>query len=221
MRHLGTIGVDGLFTLLLSNIVMVATAGMSLALPLSYVIRTARNSPSVSPSESLLVVLGMRMENGVISDDYSLRLKRAAKIYAKDNNKRILTVGGITDASMTSEASRGSEYLISCGVKPEHVSIEDRSRHTLENLRNVRALLHSNGFDQFTIITNRYHLARSFVIAQGLGLEPELCAAEDEFRIEPNMFFRLLLEAYYVHWYKTGSIWSHLIKNRKSLERIS
>ena len=220
MRYFGSIGVDGLVTLMLSNVVILVTVGASLGLSLLYVIRTARNASSVSPSESVLVVLGMRMDKGKISEDYALRLKRAAKIYAKDKKRHVLAVGGVTDASMISEASRGREYLFSCGVNPEHVLIEDMSRHTLENLRNVRNLLQSKGLGHFTIITNRYHLARSLVIAEGLGLKPSLCAAEDDFRLGLIMLPRLLLEAYYVHWYKTGSIWSQLINNKKSLERI-
>lgn len=220
MRSLGSIGADGLFTLFLSNIVMVATVGVSLGMSLLYVMRTARIAPRIPPSGSVLVVLGMRLDKGKIKQDYALRLKRAVNIYSINNNRYILVVGGVTDTSKISEATRGREYLISYGVNPEHISIEDESQHTLENLRNARTLLHSKGFDQFTIISNRYHLARSYVIAEGLGLKPGLCAAEEDFVITLTMIPRLLLEAYYIHWYRTGSTWSRLIRNKKSLERI-
>ena len=221
MRHLNTIGVDGFFTFFLSNIVMAATAGLSLGLSLFYVLRTARSAPVVPPSGSVLVVLGMRLNNGVISKDYAMRLTRARKIYLNDNKRLIVTVGGITDASDVSEASKGKQYLISYGANPEHILTEDESTHTLENLRNVRSLLKSNNLKKFTLITNRYHLARSLVISEGLGLKPHLCAAENELIVKLDMLPRLLLEAYYVHWYKTGAVWSRMIRNKKSLERIS
>lgn len=220
-QHSETIGADGLVTLLLSNVVMLLTAGVSLGLSLTHVVRIARNARVVPSVDSVLVVLGMRLRDGEISPDYALRLKRAIEIFKHDHSRYILTVGGCTGGSLISEASKGSMYLISKGVEPGHILTEDASRHTLENLRNVRALLRAKNVSVFTIITNRYHLARSRVIAKGLGLTPELCAAEDEFSLSLVGLPRLLLEAYYIQWYWTGAAWSRITRNRKSLERIS
>ena len=221
MMRLRAIGADGLFTLLLSNIFLVATVGLSLGWPLLYVIRVGRNASIMAQPDSVLVVLGMRLSNREIDGDYKMRLNRATKLYVDDDNRYILIVGGITGTSLVSEAIRGKEYLISCGVRSEQIFIEDASRHTLENLRNARSFMASKGFDKFTLITNRYHLARSLMIAQGLSLNPDLCAAENDFKMEITRLPRLLLEAYYIHWYLTGSIWSRLIRNKKSLKRIS
>ncbi len=219
--RLGAIGADGLFTLLLSNIVLAATLGLSLAWPLRHVVRTARNAPvSVSPG-SMLVILGMRLANGTVTRDYALRLERARRIYSDDNSRHILIVGGVTGAAVVSEAAAGSEYLVSRGVRAEQILVEEASRHTLENLRNARSLMESTGFDRFSMISSRYHLARSLIIAQGLGLNPDLCGAEDEFRLQVAGLPRLLLEACYLHWYYTGAIWSRLTRSKKSLERIS
>ena len=221
VMRLSAIGADGWFTLLLSNLVLAATLGLSLGLPLRYVVRTARNAPVLAPPGSMLVVLGMRLSKGAVTGDYVKRLERAISLYSDDSNRYILVVGGLTGASVVSEAAIGSEYLKSRGVCAEQISIEDASRHTLENLRNARSLMASNGFERLTIISSRYHLARSRVIAQGLGMKPDLCAAEDEFRLEVAAIPRLLLEAYYIHWYHTGAIWTHMTRSKNSLERIS
>jgi len=218
--RLGAIGADGLFTLLLSNIVIAATLGLSLAWPLLQIVRTARNTPVSAPPGSLLVVLGMRLGNGVVTSDYAARLERAGKLYSGDNSHAILIVGGFTGDAVASEAAAGSEYLVFRGVRREQILIEDASRHTLENLRNARSLLQSNGCDRFVIISSRYHLARSRIIAQGLGMNPDLCGAEDEFQLQVAGLPRLLLEACYIHWYHTGAIWSRLTCSKKSLDRI-
>lgn len=220
-RRLGTIGADGLFTLLLSNIVLAATLGLSLAWPLRHIVRTARNTPVSAPPGSMLVVLGMRLGNGVVTSDYAARLERAGKLYSCDNSHAILIVGGFTGDAVVSEAAAGSEYLVFRGVHREQILIEDASQHTLENLRNARSLLQSNGCDRFVIISSRYHLARSWIIAQGLGMNPDLCGAEDEFQLQVAGLPRLLLEACYIHWYYTGAIWSRLTCSKKSLDRIS
>jgi uncharacterized SAM-binding protein YcdF (DUF218 family) len=173
-----------------------------------------------SPS-SVLVVLGMRLHNENITSGYTSRLERAVKLYRDNPNRQILIVGGLTGSSKVTEASRGREYLISRGVRAEQIIIEDSSRHTLENLRNARSVMEIKGFDKITLITNRYHLARSFVIAQGLDMNPALCGAEDDFKLGTTLLPRLVLEAYYIHWYRTGAIWSHFTQNKKNLERIS
>lgn len=221
VSRLGTIGADGLLTLLLSNIVLAATLGLSLAWPLRHVVRTARNAPVVVPPGSMLVILGMHLSDGTVTRDYALRLERARQLYSDDNSRYILIVGGVTGTAALSEAEAGSDYLVSRGVRAEKILVEEASRHTLENLRNARSLMKSRGVDRFSMISSRYHLARSQIIAQGLGMNPDLCGAEDQFRLQAAGLPRLLLEACYLHWYYTGAIWSRLTRSKKSLERIS
>jgi len=219
--RLGAVGADGLFTLMLSTIVLVATLSLSLIWPFRHVVRTARNAPVAVPPGSMLVVLGKRLVNGEVTSDYAARLDRAGKLYSEDNKHSILIVGGFTGDAVVSEAAAGSEYLVHRGVRAAQILVEDASRHTLENLRNARSLLQSSGYESFAIITSRYHLARSRNIAQGLGMNLNLCGAEDEFRLQAAGLPRLLLEACYIHWYYTGAIWSRLTRSKKSLERIS
>ncbi len=214
-------GTDGLFTLLLSNIVIMVTAGLSLVLSLLYVIRIARSAPVSAMPESILVVLGVRLDNNKVNTDYQYRLDRVIGLCNEDSSHPVLVVGGNTGFSSVSEASMGVAYLVAQGISPERISVEDISQHTLENLRNIRSFMNSNGIDDFTIISNRYHLARVLVISRGLGMKPCLCAAENDFALELAKLPRLLLEAYYINWYHTGEIWSRLVRNRKSLERIS
>jgi len=219
--RLQAFGGDGMLTLLLSNLVLALTAGLSLAWPFLHVIRIARAAGTTAPQNSVLVVLGMRLENGSLAADYLSRLARVVRLCKADDSCNILVVGGVTDDSHVSEASRGREYLVSCGILPGRIFTEDASCHTLENLRNAREILKTKGFDRITIITSRYHLARSEIIAKGLGLRAHLCGAENGFALTIKQIPCLLLEGYYIHWYYTGAIWSRLTGNRKSLGRIN
>lgn len=214
-------GADGLLTLLLSNIVIMATAGLTLVLSLLYVTRIARSAPVTARTGSVLVVLGMRLDNNNVNIDYQYRLDRVIALCNEDSSHPVLVVGGNTSSTGVTEASMGVAYLVAEGINPERISVEVMSRHTLENLRNIRSFMNSNGVDDFTIISNRYHLARVLVISRGLGMKPCLSAAENDFVLEMAKLPRLLLEAYYINWYHTGAIWSRLVSNRKSLWRIS
>ncbi len=219
-RQLG-MGWDGLSMLILSNLVLLLTAGLSGWWMLYRVWRIAVVTPcSADANSGWVMVLGMRLHHDQISRDYARRLQRAAVLYQADPRRRFLLVGGLTGGS-ASEAERGRQCLLDTGVPTSAISIEDRSLHTLDNLRNARLLLGSDRNSRFVLVTNRYHLARSQALAHGLGLHPVLCAAEDQLCLDPLTLGRFGLEAYYLHWYTVGKVWSQWTRNRGNLARIT
>lgn len=214
-------GWDGLAMLALSNVVLLLTAGFSGAWMIYQVWQMARTTLCTADTVSeWVMVLGVRLRQGQIRRDYEHRLHRAAQLYQQNPQQRILLVGGYTGGDI-SEAERGRRYLLDAGIPASALLIEDRSLHTLENLRNVRALLGTPQNGSFVLVTNRYHLARSQALAQGLGLQPILCAAEDRWQPTLAMLGRIGLEAYYLHWYAVGKAWSQWTRNRHQLARIT
>lgn len=219
-RYMMQFGAVGIFTLLLSTVVMIVTCGLSLGWPLRDVLRTARSAASWMPPGGLIVVLGMRLRNGAIAPDYAVRLDRVVSLYREDDRRRILIVGGRTGCDEISEAEKGEEFLADSGIDPGHIHLEQSSLNTLENLRNARSILKQDEAGSFALVTNRYHLARCEMIARGLGLQPVLCGAEGRFAISTALLPRLLMEAYYIQWYRIGVIWARLSGSKKSLARI-
>lgn len=217
----GLLEIDGLFTFSLSNIVLIFSAGLSLIWPLRQVLKTAKTTSTTAPADLMLVVLGKSLQQGQVDAEYAERLNRSFKLYQTDH-KPILILGGVSDNRYVSEAEKGREYLLDKKVNDADILLEDASLHTLENLHNARAMIQQKSLETvFILITSRYHLKRSEVIAKGLGMQPVLCAAEEKFIFNWRQIPRLLLEAFYIHWYRTGSIWSQLTNNKKSLSRIS
>ncbi len=210
---------DGLLTFLLSNIVLAATLCIPLLFCFRRVLIMAQEATSDSASGELLVILGLCLKGNCATDDFIARLDRGVQLYQEAGNKKVLLLGGITKDNTVSEAECGRAYLLSQGVSDEDIYVEGQSRNTLENLHFARPVMKSWGSVVF--ISNRYHLARCSLLAQGLGLEHQLCAAECVFHMSPTVLLRLAIEAYYCHWYMTGKYWSILTKNRKSLDRIS
>ncbi|MBE2293505.1 MAG: YdcF family protein, partial [Phycisphaerales bacterium] len=107
------------------------------------------------------------------------------------------------------------------GIPDSHLMIEDQSLNTLDNLRHARRMLPDLREQPFILVSSRYHLARGQALALGLGLKPVLCAAEEYLRCNLWTLWRLILEAYYLHWYAVGKSWSRWTGNRHSLARIS
>lgn len=208
-------------TLLLSLGLIGLTAGLSLLWPLGRVYRMARRTPCDAPPCDLIVALGRRLRHDAVGKEYAERLRRAHALQQGRPRAEILLVGGKTGGARVSEAEQGRRFLLARGVPADRIRLEDRSRHTLENFRHVRALLGRRGRAPFVLITSRAHLARSSALARGLGLRPLPCAAEDALRLHPVAVARLLSEAFYLHWYVVGRAWSQWTANWKSLERIT
>ncbi|WP_172600402.1 YdcF family protein [Sulfurivermis fontis] len=158
------------------------------------------------------------MTDGEVGRDFCLRLERALALYAA-GAETLLLLGGVTSAGSVSEAARGAGFLEAHCVPSTALRLEERSRHTLENLRHAREFLGAEM--PVTIVSNRYHLARIAVMADGLGMPYRLCAAEPHWQWSWPMAGRLLLEALYVHWYLTGRHWARLVRDRASEARIS
>ena len=59
------------------------------------------------------------------------------------------------------EAQAGRDFLVEQGVPADSVWMEARSRHTLENLFNVRATMRSHGWRKLILISDPLHLPRA------------------------------------------------------------
>jgi len=213
-------GWDGLAMLALSNLLLLATLGLSGLWLLRRVWRIARDAPVAGVKGDWIVVLGARLIHDQVAPGYARRLRRAAALHQADPRRRILLVGGHTGGSV-SEAECGREFLLELGLPAASLFIEDQSLNTLDNLRQARRLLAGDRVRPFVLVTSRYHLARSQALARGLDLQPVLCAAEDRLRLKPWTLWRLGLEAWYLHWYEVGKAWSRWTRNRHSLARIT
>ena len=86
--------------------------------------------------------------------------------------KSMLLLGGGA-AGMATEAAIARDALLALGIPANApLVIEDRSRDTLQNLRNARQLLQADaGWNgRVTLLSSRYHLARCRQFARQLGL---------------------------------------------------
>ncbi len=215
------IGADGAWTLCLSCLLIGATLGLSWLAMMLYVVFLAALSKANVSARDWIVVLGKRLLGSAVTREYATRLRRAELLYRDNPGARIMLLGGHTSEGPFTEAQQGRHFLLQRGIPAEVIQVEEQSLHTLENLQNVRQLVQSSVEQPIVLISSRYHLARSHILADGMGLQHRLCAAEDSLSWSPALLRRLLVESFYLHWYWVGRIWSTLLRNQKSLERIS
>jgi len=163
----------------------------------------------------------MRLDpEGKPGPDYQARLRRAAALWTRDKTTEIVILGGRTAAGQPSEAASGAAFLHACGVATRSILIEDRSRHTLENLVLYRAHFGA-ATDPAVLVTSRFHLARSSLLANGLNIAHVPCAAEPARRTPLRHVPLVLFDAALIHWYVTGLGFARLTGNRRMAARIS
>jgi hypothetical protein len=75
--------------------------------------------------------------------------------------------------------------------------------------------------EQPLLVTSRFHLARSSLLAAGLGIAHTCCAAEDSRLPARRDLPRMLIEALLIHWYVTGRSFARLTGNKRMAARIT
>lgn len=214
------LGMDGVFTFILSNAVIALTLGVTLIPSLIKVVKIAVASPCQENDSECLLVFGLRLLNDEVTKSYVSRLRRAHQIFLVNPQVSIFILGGATSGNSISEAMKGKEWLIQQGVSRQNIQTEDQSLNTLENLKNARRILTLTD-SKICLVTNRYHLYRVSRLANGMSLAHSLCAAENEWRLSLSTLGSIFIETYYIHWYEVGRTWSYLTGNKKSIKRIS
>jgi len=215
------IGTDGFAMLVLSTMLAVLSCGATLLLSVAYVVWVACRTRCDAPPSRRILVLGVRLDPaGKPGPDYQARLRRAAALWTRDETTEIVLLGGRTAAGQPSEAAAGASFLHACGVATRSILLEDRSRHTLENLVLYRAHF-GPGTDPAVLVTSRFHLARSSLLANGLNIAHVPCAAEPARRPPLRHVAPMLFEAVLIHWYVTGLGFARLTGDRRMAARIS
>lgn len=206
---------DAWLVLIISILVLFGTAGLFFVLILIRILYQAKTSAcSGFAEDSLYLVFGKQLAGDQPDREYIARLDRLVDCRFND----AILMGGQSPGNQIPEALAGLRYLHSRGIETGSVTLEQKSRSTLENLRNSRQLIREKAA---VIISNRYHLSRCSILAKTFAIKHELCAAERVIPLTAETFVKCLLEAFYIHWFYSGKYWAMLTRNRRMLAKIS
>lgn len=209
-----------LLTNLMANAIIVLTLSLSLWPCLARLIRLGSIPFGYPGRYSWIIVPGHSLESGQPSTDFRARLDRAADLAHRVPDARILILGGIAPGQPRSEAAAGRDYLVTQSIAQERIHLEHASRNTLENFQCAVSTLRGHCGKGLVLVTNRYHLARSEILARNLGLRTEPCPAEIDRMPQLLGIRRILWETYLLHWYHVGRIYAVLTGNKAMLSRI-
>jgi len=210
---------DGITMFLLSMLIVIFTAGLSLLPFYIYILITAKTAKTLCPADGTRVILGLQLVNNQPSAEYQIRLQRGLSCLLENPESRSIILGGITGHAEVSEAVAGKDWLISNGITETRLTVENQSRNTLENLKLSKSILKKESHP-IVLISHRYHLPRAAILANGLSIRNTICAADDQFSYSFSNLIKVLKEAINIHWYYTGKTFARVTRNKKMLARI-
>ena len=206
-----------------SFVVAALLALLGLGLPILWRLRRVLEaSRQVDEADAdAILVLGRSLVDDRPTEVFRARLDQGAELWRSGRAPRIIVAGGLTGRSTITEAEAGRRYLVDWGVDPQAVLCEGESRHTLENLVNVRETLRSEDWSRLLIVSDPLHQARVLALARGLGMNCGFAPAREAGRKGFLRWLRALREACLLHWYHSGVAYSRLIGNERYLSRVT
>lgn len=122
------------------------------------------------------VVLGAAAWDKRPSPVFRERINHAITLYQSRRVDKIAFTGGTPKKGFMTEAEVGRRYAIKQGIPARHIVLENTSRSTYENLRNIKPVLQAHDIRSIVIVSDPYHLARARAMAEDLGLNAQVSA---------------------------------------------
>jgi uncharacterized SAM-binding protein YcdF (DUF218 family) len=215
------LGPGGVASLGLAVLSFLGLLGLPWGVRFRQVIRGVRGDEPVHADA--ILVLGRQLQDDQLTAVFEARLGQAEALWRQGLAPRIFVAGGTTGTAQRSEAEAGRDWLLARGIPGAAILLEDRSQHTLENLFNVRQHLRTEGWRTLLMVSDPLHLARAKATARGLDLDVRCSPAQTAPPHDGSFAWwrRAAGEAFLLHWYYTGMLYSRLIGSKRQLERVT
>jgi len=207
-----------LCTLALSIAVVTMSCGLTFLISWTIVIKFARLPAARADEADVILVMGSRLNSGKVTREFQSRLAEAAR---HGGGRPVIVLGGMATGDGPTEAAAGHGWLVDRGLDSGNIFMEETSRNSLENLTYARDLIRLHNYRRPLLITSRYHLARSSILANGLGIPHKLSPADHPSMRHPAALVRTLFEALMINWYYVGRTLARITGNSGMLARIS
>lgn len=148
------------------------------------------------------IVLGAAAYHKNPSPVFKERIDHAVSLYHQGLVSKIIFTGGYGSGAPYAESEVAKRYALRKGVENADILIETRSRSTVNNLIEAKALMDSGGFSTAIIVSDPLHLKRASIIAKNLNItavtSPTPTSRYRSFKVK---FKFLVREVYFYHYY--------------------
>nr|WP_233804238.1 YdcF family protein [Paraburkholderia sp. HP33-1] len=143
--------------------------------------RQSATTATFAPRTAIILLGGGTVYNHdhvlVPPRDVLSRIEVSARNYAAckrtANTCQVIVSGGNPQRHSATEADTYLPYLLRQQVPRSDIVLENRSRTTYENARNVSAIVGQSHYDKLILVTSAYHMPRALLDFQCFGVEPQ------------------------------------------------
>ncbi|MCM1133178.1 MAG: YdcF family protein [Ruminococcus flavefaciens] len=153
-----------------------------------FMLREINDRPS---GDSTVVVLGCQVKESGPSLMLRRRLDTACDYLSANKGINVIVSGGKGADEPVSEAECMYDYLVSKGISPDRIYIEDKSVNTAENIEFSKKIIEQENLcPDITIITDGYHQLRADIFAKEQGLRAYNIPAPTSWYLVPTYWVR-------------------------------
>ncbi len=127
-------------------------------------------SKYVEIKSDVAIVLGAGTSNGVISPIFKERVNHAKYLFEKGLVKNIIITGGFGEGQKQTDSEVAKQYLIAQGMPTNVILTEEKSRYTIENLTEAKAIMDSLKFQSALLISDPLHMKRAISLAKNQNI---------------------------------------------------
>ena len=95
--------------------------------------------------------------------DTTARTEEAVNLYKDKWSDKLILSGAALDPTSKSNAKAMKEIAVSMGVKPQDVYLDEFSRNTRDNAKNVGGIIAEKGIKTIILVTSPYHQRRAYL----------------------------------------------------------
>lgn len=128
----------------------------------------------------LLIVLGPRLQGERLDPLGQARAAEAARLWRAGYAPYIVATGGVVAPGTIPEGEALRRAMIALGVDSGAVLVEPGSRNTRENLEGAQKIMKARGWRRAILVSNRFHLRRSLLLAERLGMAATASGADPD-----------------------------------------
>ncbi len=169
-------------------ITLVGVIFMSLMLHAAHLNRYTDDRPAT------VVVMGCMVRDGRPSLMLTARLEAAYEVLSQNPDYSCVVSGGLTYGEPLSEGAVMKNYLITLGIEPSRIFVEESSTATRENIEFSTVIIEENNLPTNLIIaTDGYHQFRSQLYAERYGYDAYSANSLSATGLVPGFYIREML----------------------------
>ncbi len=164
--------------------------------------KSAKHIPNFN--KDFIIILGCQIrKDGTLTPLLKSRVDRAMEfrnMQIQNSKKDLMFVpsGGKGEDEAISEGEAMKNYLLSCGIKEDHILVEKQSKNTYENMKFSNQIIKKHKKDaKIAFSTTNYHVFRAGLIAYEQGLKLEGIGNKTKSYFWVNAFIREFIGTLY------------------------